>query len=142
MTNRRAFLRGLTAGGLTLLAGCTGGNSAGSGAQVVETSSISMSNSQFDPRNVHTDAGATVTWTNDDATEHTVTSASNNWNKDAAVPAGETTTYTFEESDVYDVYCSYHGGADLSGMSMKIAVGDASINEPLGGGSEGDSGGY
>lgn len=138
LSRRRVLqLAGSTA--TVALAGCTGGTG---GAQVVETSSVSMTNSQFDPRNIHVDTGTTVTWTNDDMTEHTVTSASNNWNMDVIVAAGEKTTHTFEKSGVYDVYCSYHGGPDLSGMSMKIGVGDASIDEPLGGTGGGDGGGY
>ncbi|MFB6086330.1 MAG: hypothetical protein ABEJ84_05940 [Halodesulfurarchaeum sp.] len=50
--------------------------------------------------------------------------------------------HTFEESGVYEAYCSYHGSASLSGMSMKIAVGDATIEDPLGESSDGDGGIY
>lgn len=114
------------------VAGCTGG-SGGGGSAVVETSSVTMVNTQFDPRNIRVDAGATVTWTNEDGSAHTVTSASDNWSADVNVPAGESASHAFEESGVYDVYCTYHGSSDLSGMSMKVAVGDATIEEPLGG---------
>lgn len=100
---------------------------------------MAMRDSQFQPRNVHVATGTTVTWTNEDGVEHTVTSASNDWNLDATVPGGESADYTFEESGVYDVYCTIHGGPDLSGMSMKVGVGDATIENPLGG-SSGDSG--
>lgn len=96
--------------------------------------------SQFDPRNIQVDVGATVTWTNEDSFEHTVTSASDNWSKDTRVPGGEQTTHTFEESGVYDVYCTIHGSANLTGMSMKVGVGGATIESPLGG-SEQDGGG-
>lgn len=93
-----------------------------------------MVGSQFKPRNIQIATGATVTWMNEDSTAHTVTNASDNWSKDANVLGGEQATHTFDESGVYDVYCTYHGSADLSGMSMKIGVGDASIQNPLGGG--------
>lgn len=119
----------------------TDGGSDGSSGAVVETTSVTMVDTQFDPRNVHVDPGATVTWTNEDSASHTVTSASDNWSKDSEVGGGEKTSHTFEESDVYDVYCVFHGSADLSGMSMKVAVGDATIDDPLGGASGGDSGG-
>lgn len=147
MIRRRAVLGAAATGGLALVAGCTGGNnpggSSGNGngdeeASVEETSSVSMTGQQFDPRNIHVDTGATVTWTNDDSFEHTVTSASDNWNMDSSVAGGKETTFTFEENGVYDVYCTIHGGSDLSGMSMKVGVGDATIESPLGGGSSGD----
>lgn len=145
--SRRAVLSLAAAGGLALAAGCagSGGPGAGEGGDgddgVVETSSVTMTGSQFDPRNVHVDAGATVTWTNADAAAHTVTSASGNWDMDAEVAGGEEVTHTFEESGVYDVYCSIHGSEDLSGMSMKVGVGDAAIESPLGG-SDSEGGGY
>lgn len=142
MIKRRAVLNGLATGAVVLLAGCSGGPQPGGSASVEATSSVSMTGSQFDPRNIHVDTGTEVTWTNDDSTEHTVTSASDNWSMDAAVPAGEQATHPFQESGVYDVYCTYHGGSDLSGMSMKVGVGDASIDAPLGGGSGGGGGGY
>lgn len=134
MQHRRAFLRSAVAGGLVLVAGCAGSGGdepAAESAAVEETTSVSMTSSQFEPRNVHVESGATLTWQNDASTDHTVTSASENWAHDAAVPAGETTAYSFEEAGVYEAYCSYHGSADLSGMSMKIAVGDVTIDEPL-----------
>lgn len=142
MPKRRAVLNGIASGGIVLLAGCSGGSQSGGSASVEETSSVSMTGAQFDPRNIHVDTGTEVTWTNDDSDEHTVTSASDNWSKDATVPAGEQTTHTFQESGVYEVYCRYHGSADLSGMSMKVGVGDASIDDPLGGGGGGGGGGY
>lgn len=125
-TRRRYLACAATA--TATLAGCLG-----SEPGIPETSKITMANSQFDPRNTHVDAGTTVTWTNEDSSAHTVTNASDNWTFDTEVPAGESTTYTFEDDGVYDVYCRFHGGADLSGMSMKVAVGEGTINDPLGG---------
>lgn len=143
MTQRRTILRAIGAGLVASVAGCAGGSGGGSGgADIVETTDVSMSGSQFDPRNIHVDAGAEVTWTNEDSTEHTVTAASDNWNMDVTVQAGESASHTFEASGVYDVYCSFHGSADLSGMSMKVGVGDASIEEPLGGGGDDEGGAY
>ncbi|WP_280536664.1 cupredoxin domain-containing protein [Halopenitus sp. POP-27] len=111
---------------------------------MVETTTVTMKNSQYSPRNITVDAGSTVTWTNEDSSEHTVTNASDDWKKDVEVGGDESTSHTFTQSGVYDVYCRYHGSADsLSGMSMKIAVGNTSINDPLGGsGGGGGSGGY
>lgn len=125
------------------MAGCSGDGGDGDDGgtdPVVETSEVGMVSSQFDPRNIHVDEGATVTWTNQDGHQHTVTAASDNWENDATVAAGGETTQTFAESGVYDVYCTFHGSADLTGMSMKIGVGDATIQNPLGGATGG--GGY
>ncbi|MFB6183831.1 MAG: plastocyanin/azurin family copper-binding protein [Haloarculaceae archaeon] len=149
--NRRTLLRNVVVAGVTVaVAGCSGTSASGgsdesggdsSDSAVVETTDVTMVNTQFDPRNVHVDAGATVTWTNEDSTGHTVTAASDNWSYDEAVDGGGETSYTFEDGGVYDVYCRYHGSKDLSGMAMKVAVGDASIASPLGGGDSGSSGG-
>lgn len=148
--NRRPFLRTTSAIAIGLIAGCTGGGNGdggggggdGDGSAAQETADIAMVDSQFDPRNARVEVGATVTWTNEDSTSHTVSSASDNWDLDVTVDGGGEATHTFEESGVYDVYCRFHGSADLSGMSMKIAVGDATIESPLGGGgSSGDGGG-
>jgi plastocyanin len=147
MAHRREFLRAAVAGGVVVLAGCAGGGDDGTGggtASVEETTSIGMTAGQFDPRNVRVAAGATVTWTNGSGVDHTVTAASSNWDHDAVIAPEEATTYTFETSGVYDVYCRFHGSADLTGMSMKIAVGEATIEAPLGGSGadESGSGGY
>ena len=143
MVQRRSFLRSAVAGGLVLVAGCAGSDGTDPEPATTDsgTTTVSMTQSQFDPRNIHVDAGATVTWTNDASVDHTVSSASANWEFDAVLESGEATTYTFEESGVYEAYCSYHGSADLSGMSMKVAVGEATIEEPLGESSDDGGGG-
>ena len=139
---RRRFLAAAAAAlSAPLVAGCAGGS--GGGSQVAETTEVAMAASQFDPRNIHVEAGATVTWTNEDSVGHTVTNASDNWTFDQAVDGGGTAAFTFDAAGVYDVYCRYHGTADpLEGMSMKVAVGDATIQEPLGGSTGGSSGAY
>lgn len=129
---RREWLTSAVVFGTGLLAGCSG-SGGGDDSPVEETTTIAMVDSQFDPRNARVETGATVTWTNEDAAGHTVTNASDNWEMDVSVDGGESVTHTFDSSGVYDVYCRFHGSADLTGMSMKIAVGDASIASPLGG---------
>ncbi len=128
---RRAAV-GLVLAGSVPLAGCLEGGSAGMGQRVKETDTVSMADSQFHPRNIHVEPETAVTWTNEDDRDHTVTSASTNWALDELVSGGESVTYSFAERGVYDVYCSFHGFEDLDGMSMKVAVGDATIEEPLG----------
>lgn len=138
---RRHLLLAAAGFATPLVAGCTGGGGNGGGA-VEETTEVAMVDSQFVPKNIHVPTGATVTWTNDDSHGHTVTNASDNWSFDGSVDGGETVEHTFDASGVYDAYCRFHGSADLTGMSMKIAVGEATIEEPLGGGSGGGTGPY
>jgi plastocyanin len=153
MRRRRLLTASVTLAG-PLIAGCTGSSGGGGsanggasngsgagGASIEETSSVAMVNNGFEPRNVEVGTGTTVTWTNEDDLEHTVTDASDNWQKDSRVAGGGETSHTFEKSGVYDVFCSIHGSSDLSGMSMKVGVGDATIEAPLGGGDGGSSGG-
>ncbi len=138
MMHRRKFLITSATVSVGMFTGCLGGNreqennGGDGGASIQETNSVSMVNSQFSPRNIHIDIGTTVTWTNDDGFGHTITGASDNWEKDTEVSGGGSTTYTFDKPGVYDVYCRFHGSEDLSGMSMKIAVGNITIQSPLG----------
>jgi plastocyanin len=127
-----------------------GGENGGDGADGSDgnstTETVDMVGGQFDPRNLSVATGTTVEWVNQDGASHTVTDASDNWSFDEEAAGGESVSHTFEESGVYDVYCRFHGTADLTGMSMKIAVGGATIASPLGqdggGGSvDGDGGG-
>jgi plastocyanin len=139
---RRQYLAAATGLVSASIAGCSGGGNGDGSPDVVETNEVSMTGSQFDPRNIQVAAGATVTWSNEDSTAHTVTAASDNWTFDTEVSGGGTAEFTFEDAGVYDVYCRFHGAADLSGMSMKIAVGDATITAPLGSDEQEPGGGY
>lgn len=136
---RRKFLVTTATVSIGIFTGCLGGDGEqnnnrdqDSQTSIQKTSNVSMVNSQFSPRNIQIDVGDTVTWTNNDSTAHTVTSGSDNWEKDTEVSGGESTTHTFEEPGIYYVYCRFHGSRDLSGMSMKIAVGNTTIQDPLG----------
>ncbi|MFB6136689.1 MAG: plastocyanin/azurin family copper-binding protein [Halobacteriaceae archaeon] len=113
-------------------------------AVVQETSEVTMGANQFHPRNIHVPTGTEVTWTNPQNYQHTVIPTTVNgqfeqWtigpeaNDGVTVGSGNSVNKTFEESGVYAVYCKIHGSPNLNGMSMKIAVGDAEIQQPLGG---------
>lgn len=151
LTRRRLLEIGALVSTSTVLAGCQGdgGGDGGNGSDGGDdgggdgsNAEVAMVDSQFDPRNLDVATGTTVVWRNEDANGHTVTSASDNWSFDQEVAAGGTTSHTFDESGVFDVFCRFHGGSDLSGMSMKVAVGGATIQSPLGSntGSDGESG--
>lgn len=97
-------------------------------ATVVETSDVEFRTGQFHPRNITVSTGTEVTWENTEQYGHNVASVSDNWDFAEAVDPDSRVSYTFEESGVYEAECNVHNGE-----RMKIAVGDATIDEPLGG---------
>lgn len=67
----------------------------------------------YDPATTTVEAGTTVTWTNEDATRHTVTAGS----EDAPAPdrfdeevteQGQTVEVTFDEPGTHAYYCELH----------------------------------
>jgi plastocyanin len=60
----------------------------------------------FAPQTIEVPVGTTVTWTNNDTTQHTVTSAGV-WDSDIMEP-GATFSYTFDEAGTFDYICSLH----------------------------------
>lgn len=138
---RRSLIGAVSAGLTTGLAGCNSNGDNGSNRTIEQTTSVTITDNQFDPRNIHVDAGATVTWTNEGESGHTVTSGSDNWSKDTEIAVGDETTHTYEDDGIYDVYCRFHGSDDLSGMSMKVGVGNETIADPLGEGNDDQNGG-
>lgn len=132
-TTRRAVLRAAATGVGLALAGC--GDDGGPGSTPTpdptptETVTVRMFDSSFTPDELSIEPRTRVVWENRDGYAHTVTAASDNWSFDVEVPADGTTSHTFESEGLYDVYCRFHGGASLTGMSMRIAVGDATIPE-------------
>jgi plastocyanin len=82
----------------------------------VETTNVIMEDIQFKPATIQISVGDTVTWTNEDSTEHTVTSD----NFDSGnLEQGETFTHTFDEAGVYDYQCTIHPS-----MTGTVIVGD------------------
>jgi len=65
------------------------------------------------PLNLEVTPGTTVTWTNDDSVPHTIQSLNEKGEiiglfNSAPLQTGETFEYTFDESGVYNYYCSFH----------------------------------
>lgn len=130
-TTRRAVLRAASTGTALALAGCgDGGGSAATPSSTPEPTSteivtVRLFDSSFSPDELSIQPRTEVVWENRDDYAHTVTAASENWTFDVEVAAGESASYTFESTGRYDVYCRFHGDKSLTGMSMRIAVGDA-----------------
>lgn len=90
------------------------------------TSTVIMRNTAFQTNNLEVDPGTRVVWVNEDGYAHTVTSDSENWDKDTEVQGGGRTSHTFENEGVYEVTCSIHPS-----MSMTVNVGNVSMEDPM-----------
>jgi plastocyanin len=99
----RSVLLGVFAAAFVALgAGC--GSSAD--AAPVATNQVTMVKSyRFDPKTVEVDAGATVTWTNDDNFTHTVHV---DGMEDHKVEPGDKVAITFPTAGTYQYVCTLH----------------------------------
>lgn len=62
----------------------------------------------FTPSQISVQAGATVTWTNQDDRDHTVTVDYGNGPDSGKIPPGGTYSYTFTNAGSYQYHCSIH----------------------------------
>jgi plastocyanin len=67
----------------------------------------------YEPSSAKVAAGSTVTWTNDDALPHTVTSGNSEKGPDGVfdsgiLNAGKSFSHTFDKAGVLDYYCTIH----------------------------------
>ena len=79
----------------------------------------------FSPKDIMINAGDTVTWKWDDATQHTVTSDTNAWTNSGVKSGGPpfpTFQNTFATPGVYKYHCQIHGGPTGLGMSGTVTV--------------------
>ena len=93
-----------------LAVGCAS-QSGASPAPAVAGTQISIKGFAFNPNQPSVTKGATITWTNDDGTTHTVTSGvpgtpSGKFNQ--SVDAGKTFSFTFTETGTYEFFCNIH----------------------------------
>ncbi len=74
-------------------------------------------------REIH--KGDKVVWRNPSDAVHNVTAYGNNWNKDAVIAPGETTSKRFRKKGTYKYVCTFHGDVEngqCEGMCGKIRV--------------------
>jgi plastocyanin len=64
----------------------------------------------FAPTVIRIAPGASVTWTNDDPTAHTVTGVAGTWGTYDSLDPGASVTYRFERSGVFPYFCVIHPG--------------------------------
>lgn len=129
-----------------LLAGCMGPTPMSSDGvslpRHAAAAHVEMENIQFEPRELRVPVGATVTWTNHDPVEHTVTPTDKAlWGTEGSgddperwLAGGDTWSFTFASPGVYTYYCIPHAsrGPDGAwrGMVGTIIVGDAEGSRP------------
>ena len=87
---------------LALAAGCGGGEE----SAPVETTEVLMAKSyRFEPQRIAVQAGATVTWRNDDNFTHTVQV---DGQEDHRVDRGDSVSIAFDEPGTYRYVCTLH----------------------------------
>jgi plastocyanin len=78
---------------------------------------VKIDNRSFDPENISIDAGATVTWTNNDDIPHVVASDDIEMFKSKTLHTDEHFSFTFTKPGTYNYYCATHPK-----MTAKIVV--------------------
>ncbi|MBV9173726.1 MAG: cupredoxin domain-containing protein [Chloroflexi bacterium] len=68
---------------------------------------LTIENFNFTPADLTVGSGATVTWTNNDDVEHTVTASDNTFGS-KALETGDTFSFTFTQPGTYTYFCSIH----------------------------------
>ena len=89
---------------------------------------VTIADSAFSPSKIEVQAGTTVTWTNDDAVPHTVTStksddvdsATSGLFDSGTLQPGESFSYTFKKAGDYPYECTIH--ASMQSMHAKVEV--------------------
>jgi plastocyanin len=68
---------------------------------------VSIAGFAFSPQAVTVSKGATVTWTNNDSTTHTITSDNGIWDSGEVAP-GKTFSRTFNDTGTFPYHCIIH----------------------------------
>jgi hypothetical protein len=70
---------------------------------------VTIAGFQFAPKTITIRAGEIVTWTNQDATQHTVTAVKGEFDS-GVLSGGMTYSHTFTQTGVFSYFCSIHSG--------------------------------
>ena len=90
-------------------------------AQEADQASVTAQNVQFTPPTLTVPAGTTVTWTNGDPFQHSVTADDGSFDSGLVDPGGRF-SFTFADPGTYPYHCVPHGGPGGAGMSGTIVV--------------------
>jgi plastocyanin len=69
---------------------------------------VVIQNFAFSPATITVSRGATVTWTNDDTTPHTVTTDTSGGPDSGQIQPGQTFSFTFNTTGTFRYHCSIH----------------------------------
>lgn len=91
---------------VALLVGCSSGSTP---APKSGSASVTIQNFAYHPQVLTVTAGTTVTWTNQDTVQHTVTAdAGSGGFSSALLSQGQTFRHTFTRPGTYQYYCEVH----------------------------------
>lgn len=114
MRKQRILIGAIVLAAIFALAACGAGN----GTETTSTggtqttagnagTSVSIEGFAFSPAVLTIPVGTTVTWTNNDGTNHTVTSDGGAFDS-GALGSGDTFQFTFDEAGSYPYHCTIH----------------------------------
>lgn len=86
------------------------------------TTSVNIQNIAFNPASITVNAGDTVTWTNNDSVDHTVTSDTSGIFNMASAP-GSTVRFTFTTPGTFAYHCNIH--STMHGTVVVLAAASA-----------------
>lgn len=69
---------------------------------------VNIKDMMFTPSQITVSKGATVTWTNNDTTSHTVVADLGNGPNSSPIAPGGKYSYTFDQAGSYQYHCSIH----------------------------------
>lgn len=107
--------------GIVLVAMACWFTNTGDPASAQAGNTVSINNTQFEPKTLTLSKGSTVTWMNKEAKPHTVTADDNSFSS-KVMKEGETYSYKFEQPGTYAYHCAFHGGNAGKGMAGTIVV--------------------
>lgn len=87
-----------------LISGCTGPKTE---TQPIATQTVDIKDFAFNPATITLTKGMTVTWTQKDSAQHTVTELNNVFSSDI-LGQGQTFSYTFNETGTFEYNCHIH----------------------------------
>ena len=76
--------------------------------------SVSIVDFAFNPTSITVDSGVTVTWTNNGAATHTVTSDSSGLFNSGDISSGNTYSHLFNTKGTFGYHCIHHAGMTAS----------------------------
>ena len=83
----------------------------GSDGDAAVGDAVTIAGFAFDPASIEVSAGATVTWTNDDGAQHTVTAGEPGTPEDTfaeTLDPGSSAEITFDEAGTFPYFCTIH----------------------------------